>query len=46
MEELLEQNEKEYITLKMIKSIDAHNGPVNAISIFPSGNIITVSFDQ
>ena len=46
MEELLEQNEKEYITLKMIKSIDAHNGPVNAISIFPSGNIISVSFDQ
>ena len=46
MEELLEQNKKENTTSKMIKSFNDHNGPVNTLLIFPSGNVISVSFDQ
>ena len=32
--------------LKMIKSIEAHNNCINSMSIFPSGNIISVSDDK
>jgi hypothetical protein len=34
------------VNLRKIKSIKLHKFPINKISIFPSGNLISVSFDK
>ena len=39
-------NNKKEIEFKQIKSITAHNRAINSISIFPSGNLISISNDQ
>ena len=46
VEEKINEREKNMINLKFIKSIEGYNGTISSISIFPSGNIISVSFDK
>ena len=40
------KNQLTSINLKYIKSVKPHNNSINSISIFPSGNIISVSNDK
>ena len=40
------KNQLTFINLKYIKSIQSHNDWINSLSIFPSGNIISVSNDK
>ena len=39
-------NSEKRINLKYIKSIEAHEKQINSLSIFPSGNIVSVSADK
>ncbi len=41
-----EEKNKKKFDFKQIKSISAHNKPINSISIFPSGNLISISNDE
>ena len=41
-----EEKNKKKFDFKQIKSINAHNKPINSISIFPSGNLISISNDE
>ncbi len=46
VEEKINEREKNMMNLKFVKSIEGYNGTISSMSIFPSGNIISVSFDK